>query len=112
SKKYLIVTQNQEFHTFYGIRLLPKVYKIDYGTAVARELGAGFWPTLHLEDKWLSTFDPTKRILQFTNLQTPALTFTIKLYNSINPYFRPQVVMTDANTILYTDLSKEGMMGI
>lgn len=112
ARKFLIVTQQQEFHTFYGIRLLPKVFKIDFGGATARELGAGLWPMLHQEDMWLSTFDPTKRELQFTNLQTPALTFAIKLYNAANPYFKPQVAMTNGNTILYTDLNKEGIMGI
>src|SRR5690606_9366849 len=94
------------------IRLLPKVFKIDFGGATARELGAGIWPMLHQDDTWLSTFDPTKRELQFTNLQTPALTFAIKLYNAANPYFKPQVVMTSGHTILYTDLNKEGVMGI
>lgn len=112
SRKFLIVTQNEEFHTFYGIRLLPNIYKVSFGEFTARELGKGLWPTLHQDDLWLSSFDPTKRLLQFVNLQTPALTFSIKLYNDANPYFKPQVVMTDGNTILYTDLNKDGIMGI
>ena len=112
ARKFLIVSQNEEFHTFYGIRLIPKLYKIEFGTSSARELGSGQWPALHQDDTWMSTFDPNKRQLQFINLKTPTLTFFIKLYNSANPYFRPQVVMPDGNTILYTDLNKDGVVGV
>ncbi|MBC7715076.1 MAG: hypothetical protein H7177_17145, partial [Rhizobacter sp.] len=35
-----------------------------------------------------------------------------KLNNRINPYFTPQVVMSDDNTVYYTDLSETGAPGL
>lgn len=111
-RKFLVVSQHEKFHTFYGIRLLPKLYKVDFGGFTAREIGKGLWPSLHLNDTWMSAFDPNKREILFVNMQTPTLQFSIKLFNGANPYFRPQVVMPTGNTILYTDLNKDGVVGV
>ncbi len=112
TRKFLVVSQHEKYHTFYGIRLVPKLYKVDFGGSTARELGAGLWPMLHQGDSWMSAFDPNKRELIFINMQTPTLQFSIKLYNGANPYFRPQVAMPSGNTIIYTDLNKEGIVGV
>ncbi len=112
TRKFLVVSQLEKYHTFYGIRLVPKLFKVDFGGATAREIGSGLWPKLHQSDTWMSAFDPNKREIIFVNMQTPTLQFSIKLYNSANPYFRPQVVMPNGNTILYTDLNKEGVVGV
>lgn len=112
ARKFLVVSQLEKYHTFYGIRLVPKLFKVEFGGGVAREIGSGLWPKLHQADTWVSAFDPNKREINFVNMQTPTLQLSIKLYNSANPYFRPQVIMPSEGTILYTDLNKEGVVGV
>jgi hypothetical protein len=85
---------------------------LDFGGVVPREVGQGSSAALHLNDAWLSYYDYYSRILTFENTTNSALKFTIKLNNRINPYFAPQVVMSDDNTIYYTDLGENGAVGL
>ncbi len=112
ARKKIIILQNQNFNNFYSLRAKEKIYLVNYGESVPRELGMGMSPTLLLNDNWLSYYDPYTKILYFENTTNSALKFSIKLNNRINPYFLPQVLMSDDNTVYYTDLSENGSFGV
>jgi hypothetical protein len=112
ARKKMIVLQNTNFNNFYSLRAKEKIFLVNYGESVAREAGAGISPKLLLNDTWFSYYDPYTKILNFENTSNSALKFSIKLNNRLNPYFIPEVVMSDDNTVYYTDLSEVGNYGV
>lgn len=111
-KKFILVEANQKFHTYFSQRSGKKLYVIKYGTSEINEVGMGAAIGLHFQDKWISYYDHQSRVLTIQNPLNESLKATIKLANNLNPYFTPQVVMTDTDTVLYTDLNKEGIPGL
>lgn len=112
ARKKIVVMQNENFHTFYSIRAKEKIFLIDFGGTNPREVGFGSAASLHLNDSWVSYYDYYSKVLSFENTTNAALKFSIKLNNRINPYFTPQVLMSDDNTVYYTDLGENGAVGL
>lgn len=112
ARKKIIILQNLNFHNFYSLRAKLNIFLLNYGESIAREIASGVNPTLLLKDSWLSYYDPYSKILSFENTTNAALKFSIKLNNKINPYFTPKVLMSDDDTIYYTDLSEDGSPGV
>lgn len=112
ARKKIVILQNPNFHNFYSLRAKLNIFLMNYGEMTAREVGTGISPTLLLGDTWLSYYDPYSKILNFENTANMALKFSIKLNNRINPYFVPKILMSDENTIYYTDLSESGAVGV
>jgi hypothetical protein len=110
--KKIVILQNLNFHNLYSLRAKLNIFLVNYGDTTPIEVGTGTSPNLLLEDTWLSYFDPYSKILNFQNTTNSALKFSIKLSNKINPYFIPQVVMSDENTVYYTDLNEQGIVGV
>ncbi|MCR9206038.1 MAG: hypothetical protein NXH75_15755 [Halobacteriovoraceae bacterium] len=111
-KKFILVEANQKYHTYFSQRSGKKLYVIKYGTNEINEIGMGTAIGLHFQDKWISYYDHQSRVLTIQNPLNESLKATVKLANNLNPYFTPQVVMTDTDTVLYTDLNKEGIPGL
>lgn len=112
SRKKIIVTQDETFHSNLSLRKKEKIYILNMGDSIPREIGEGSNPRLLLEDNWISYYSYFENQLNFENTANGALKFAIKLNNKINPYFIPDVVMSDENTIYYTDLGENGNYGI
>lgn len=112
SRKKLVVTQQVSFHKFLGVRQLKAIYKLDFGGKNAQKIAMGKNPQLHLDDNWVSFYQPITKTIQFLNLRSSALSFQIKISNPFNPYFVPFVVMPNNNTVIYTDLNKSGHSGV
>lgn len=112
ARKKMVILQNTNFHNFYSLRAKEKIYLVNYGETITREVGMGTSPNLLLNDSWISYYDPYTKILHFENTTNAALKFSIKLNNRLNPYFVPKVVMSDDNTVYYTDLSEMGIYGV
>lgn len=112
AKKKIIISQDSNFNTFLSTRMKEKIYVLNYGESFPREVGFGISPRLHVDDNWISYFDPYEKTINFEHSTNYALKFSIKINNRINPYFIPQVVMLDENTVLYTDLGESGNPGL
>lgn len=112
TRKKMIIMQNTNFHNFYSLRGKEKIFLTNYGETNPVEIGFGIAPVLHLNDTWLSYYEPYSKKLNFENTKNSALKFSIKLNNKINPYFIPKVVMSDDNTVYYTDLGENGAAGL
>lgn len=112
ARKKIIVMQNENYHSFYSLRVKEKIFITDFGDTTLRPVGSGSSAKLHLDDTWVSYYDYYKKILYFESTGNSALKFSLKLNNRINPYFKPQVVMSDDNTVYYTDLSENGAPGL
>lgn len=112
ARKKLLISKDPYFHTFYGMRKKLDIYATSFGGDKTRFIGKGIKPKLHLDDTWMSYYNPNKRIINFTNLKSSALTFSIKINNNKNPYFNPQVVMPNEDEVYYTDLNNKGIPGL
>lgn len=112
ARKKILILQNPNFHNFYSLRAKEKILIANYGESTAREVGYGISPQLLLNDEWLSYYDPYSKILNFENTTNSVLKFSIRLNNRINPYFIPMVLMSDDNTVYYTDLGENGAVGL
>ena len=91
---------------------MATIYLVKYGTAQAKKVGDGKMIGLHLNDQWLTMYHSFTHSLILQNTVSSTLKHTIKLANVKNPYFIPQVVMSDPDTIFYTDINKEGVPGL
>jgi hypothetical protein len=108
----IAVSQNNNFQNFISMRAKQNIYLITYGETSYRKVGLGIYPKLHVKDLWISYFDAYEKTLFFENTVNSVLKFSIKLNNKINPYFIPQVVMSDEDTVYYTDLNENGTPGL
>jgi hypothetical protein len=112
ARKKIIVLKNEAFHTYLSLRFKEKIYLINFGESTPKEIGNGISPQLHLNDDWISYYNPSTKTLFFEHTTNSALKFTIKLNAKLNPYFIPQVFMISDNEILYTDLGEKGNHGL
>ncbi len=112
ARKTLLFTKDESFLNFMSQREANTIFKMGFGKKNAEKIGYGTNPKLHLDDTWCSYFNTQENSIFFQNLLSDALKFKIKINNTINPYFIPQVEMLDKDTVVFTDLSKEGIPGI
>lgn len=112
ARKKIIVMQNENYHNFFSLRAKENIYITDFGDTTLKPMGKGSSAKLHLDDSWLSYYDYYEKTIFFESTANTAVKFSIKLNNKINPYFNPQVVMSDENTIYYTDLGENGAPGL
>jgi len=107
-KKKLIISSWKNFQKFLSIREPAELFMVDYGSHISQKIGIGLSPKLHLNDEWLSFYNPKKKSIIFQNLINREVTLNINLSNTINHYFIPEVVMPNKTTIVYTDIDKNG----
>ncbi len=108
----LLLEADEHYNDYLSLKSKPQLYIIEYGTKNIKKIGEGIAIGLHLNDQYVSFYDPNTRNLIVLNHLNPSIKTTIKLANSKNPYFIPQVEMIDVDTIAYTDLNKDGIPGI
>lgn len=88
-----------------------KIVVIDWGKTQIREIGFGRVSRLHLEDEWISYYDPIVKVISIQNILTEKV-FQIKLSPKISPFFLPEVEMVSADTIVYTDVNDKGYIAL
>lgn len=84
-----------------------KIYVVDYGNTVTREVGSGRGARLHLRDEWITFYDAFEKTLRVQNLVTQKK-FDIKLSKKANPFFVPEAEMISARQVIYTDINEAG----
>ncbi|MCY4524573.1 MAG: hypothetical protein OXB84_07535 [Halobacteriovoraceae bacterium] len=111
-RKRLLASQDHDYHYNYSFNADKNIIALNFGGTLPQKLGMGISPRLHMRDTWASFFTTKDQTIHFKNIDGPLLKFDIKLFNKINPYFIPQVVMLDDRRILYTDLNQKGLAGV
>lgn len=112
SRKKIIISKDQNYHNFIGIRHLHELFIIDFGGDTPKKIGEGISPRLHLNDTWISFYNPHRSTIYFKNIKNQTSRFKIKLFNTLNPYFIPKTLMLDKNTIIFTDINSKGIPGL
>ena len=111
-RKKIIIESSPTFFTSNNLKESHNLSTIDYGTNKLATLGVGISPKLHFQDSWASFYHADTKILVLQNLNQSSFQFEIQLQNPINPFFAPEVIMIDPNTVLFTDINKEGLYAI
>lgn len=111
-KKKLIIEVDELFHTKNSYTKLNKLYILDYGKENVEEIGQGVAPRLHVNDQYYSFFDPKLKRIDYFRVSDKDKVFSIKLANSLNPFYIPETTMITMHDILYTDINKDGQNAI
>lgn len=88
-----------------------KIFVVDYGNTVTRQIGFGRNAKLHLKDEWISYFNHANRVIHIQNLVTQKK-YEIKLSRKAHPFFVPDVEMISSKTIAYTDINDSGFAAL
>lgn len=96
-------------HTHEEMNLLKnhKIFVVDYGNTVTREIGKGRNAKLHFKDEWISFYDMLEKVIHIQNLVTQKK-FEIKLSKKSNPFFIPDVEMISSRAVVYSDINEQG----
>lgn len=108
TKKHVVISEDQTYHSFYGIRKSTNIHISKYGKPEIKKIGKGVSPKLHLKDNWVSFYNPQLKTLHFTNINFSSFSFKIKLIAGKNPYFIPMALMITEGDIYYTDMTLKG----
>lgn len=111
-KIYAAITQDEHAHDFLSLRKEKSIYLLKIGSINPELINQGVAPQLHLQDTWLSYYRPIQKTLVIRGISNPNKEYQIQLSNGLNPYFIPQVIITNEQTVLYTDINNGGLMGL
>ncbi len=112
ARKYVIVSSDETFHTFYSMKKNNFLFLVEYGKDKSVQIGTGQNPQLHQDDEIASFFDPYLKTITLVETQFKRVIATIKTSIKTNPYFRPSVVFIDNSQVLYTDINSAGNQAI
>lgn len=107
-KKKILVSALKNFLTNHNFQAEADLYVGDYNSKNLASIGRGIKAKLHLLDNWISFYHPKSKEIEVKEIGNDKNSFVIKLKNKVNPYFVPEVIMTNEQTVVYTDLTPEG----
>jgi hypothetical protein len=107
-KKRLVIEVIPSVHTEYNFYKKNKILLVDWGGSTTKEIGFGTNAKLHLQDEWLTYFDPIDRVVHIVNVVTQKR-YQVTLAKKTNPYFRPDVEMITSENLVYTDINEAGL---
>lgn len=105
AKKYIAIIKEEQYFSNLSILNLATIYTAPFGEAQAREVTKGLYPTLHLNDEWISIYQPSEKNLKFASNIKTNLEFNLPV-NKI--FYKPSVSMLNPDSLLYTDTNDSG----
>jgi hypothetical protein len=111
-RKNMVVEVEANWHQELDLTKNHGIYVGSYGGRKFNKIGAGRVPRLHLNDEWLTWFDPKEKAIHVQFLAVPTRHQIIKLGRKHNPYFMPEIVMLNPETVLYTDINDKGFAAL
>lgn len=106
-KKRLSIEIIPSVHGEFNLFKKNKIVVVDWGQAQTKEIGLGVKAKLHLQDEWISFYDPIEKLIHLKNIITEKK-YSIQLSGKTNPYFRPEVEMGSSDIVTYTDINEKG----
>lgn len=106
-KKRLAIESIPHTHDILSLFKNHKIYVVDYGNSITREIGLGRGSKLHLNDEWITYFDILQKKILVLNLVTQKK-FEISLSKKANPFFIPEVEMISSRVVIYSDINEQG----
>jgi len=110
-KQRLAIEIIPNYHSEFNILKNNKIVIVDWGKTQTTEIGYGRQPKLHLNDEWISYFEPIEKRINIQNVITQKK-YQIKLSPKASTYFIPEVEMVSANTVVYSDVNDKGYVAL
>ena len=110
--KIFILLKNQFFLTSNSIRNLSDIYQFDLRKKSKKYLGKGLSPKIHLLDTWVSYYNPHQKKIHVKSLVNSLMNFELLINTENNPFFIPDALLIDNNRLLFTDVNKQGNIGL
>ncbi len=112
SKKHILIQKNPTYQQFFDHRPLNEILISPYGSKDVRKVGVGTNPKFHLKDQWFTYYQPYSKKIHINNSVEESIKYDISLATTLNPYFIPDRVMSDSNTLFFTDVNQKGFPGV
>jgi len=111
-RKRVAIEVEANWHQELDLTKNHTIYVAPYGATKVEKVGIGRFPRLHLNDEWLTWYDPKERAIHVQFIAVPDRHQIIKLGRKHNPYFMPEIVMLNPETVLYTDINDKGFAAL
>lgn len=111
NSKLILVELIEKLHSNINLQKNNKIYYSKIGENKLTSFADGIAPKSALKDTWVTYFDATNKSIHAKSLQSNKF-YKVKLLNSQNTFFIPQVDMLNPETIIYTDINKSGYMAV
>ena len=108
----IVIEVIKNYHKRLNFFELNEIHLIDFGKTTPTKLVDGVDARLHLKDRWLTYFHPREKTIFLKNIVSNSKPLKVVLNNKVNPYFTPSVIMPTPDTVLYTDINKDGYMAV
>ncbi len=112
ARKKMVVEVEANWHQDMDLNKINDIMVGSFAGAQFAKIGRGRYPRLHLDDEWLTWFDPKEKAIHVQFLRTPERHQIIKLGKKNNAFFFPEVIMLNPETVLYTDVNDKGFSAL
>ena len=108
ARKKVIIEIERAWHQEIDLTKLHEIWVANLGDAAVNSVGKGRVPRLHLNDEWLTYYDPKEHAIHVQFLLVAKRHYVIRLNQKHNPFFMPEVLMLNQETVMYTDINNKG----
>jgi hypothetical protein len=112
ARKKLAVEVEANWHQDLDLNKVNDIMVGPLGGTTFEKIGRGRHPRLHLDDEWLTWYDPKERLIHVQLLRVPDRHHIIRLGKKHNSYFFPEVIMPNPETVFYTDVNDKGVAAL
>lgn len=113
ARKKLLIEKIPGFHKNLNSLNDHEIYLADYVSAEkAVRMASGVNAQLHLDDSFISFYQPRSKTLTFKKIDGKSTPIAIKLKNEKNLHFRPRALMVTPQDVIYTDINSLGFEGV
>lgn len=112
ARKKMVVEVESNWHQDLDLNKVNDIMVGPLGGSQFSKVGRGRFPRLHLDDEWLTWYDPKEKAVHVQFLRVPDRHHVIRLGKKTNSYFFPEVVMLNQETVLYSDVNDKGFSAL
>lgn len=104
----LAIEVSSAHHQNFDPNKLNTIYTTRKGSKIVSEVGKGVDVKVHLPNNFISYYHPLNKTISVHNVLASEEVHQITLSRKHNPFFRPDVIMPNPETVLYTDINDKG----
>ncbi len=112
ARRKMVIEVEAQWHQDMDLNKVNDIMVGPFNGTQFSKVGRGRTPRLHLDDEWLTWFDPKEKVIHVQFLRTPDRHHVIRLGKKSNGFFFPEVVMLNPETILYSDVNDKGFSAL
>lgn len=111
-REKVVIEVERNWHQELDLTKLHEIWVGDMGQPALTKVGMGRVARLHGKDQWMSYYDPKAQTIHLQYLPVTKRHYVIRLNRKHNPYFMPEVLMLDPETVMYTDVNDQGQSAL